>query len=140
MNNESLTIKTVAEYYEFQAEMYSTPENEAYLYQVYRLLKNMKPGTRIEIDRLVKPANLPKFIRCVCLYFWDIDNTIEFDREYKFIKKLEPFPYLCKIKKSNDKHKNCRCIVLIQWYSTFFVRVIPHILSLQLCTPKVIGA
>jgi hypothetical protein len=27
-----------------------------------------------------------------------------------------------------------------QWYSTFFVRVPPHIISLQLCTPKVVGA
>jgi hypothetical protein len=26
-----------------------------------------------------------------------------------------------------------------QWYSTFFVRVPPDIISLQLCTPKVVG-
>jgi hypothetical protein len=31
-------------------------------------------------------------------------------------------------------------ISLEQWYSTFFVRVPPHIISLQLCTPKVVGA
>jgi hypothetical protein len=30
--------------------------------------------------------------------------------------------------------------VLVQWYSTFFVRVPPHIISLQLCTLKVVGA
>jgi hypothetical protein len=28
---------------------------------------------------------------------------------------------------------------LVQWYSTFFVRVPPDIISLQLCTPKVVG-
>jgi hypothetical protein len=28
---------------------------------------------------------------------------------------------------------------LQQWYSTFFVRVPPDIISLQLCTPKVVG-
>jgi hypothetical protein len=28
---------------------------------------------------------------------------------------------------------------LYQWYSTFFVRVPPDIISLQLCTPKVVG-
>jgi hypothetical protein len=28
---------------------------------------------------------------------------------------------------------------LKQWYSTFFVRVPPDIISLQLCTPKVVG-
>jgi hypothetical protein len=27
-----------------------------------------------------------------------------------------------------------------QWYSTFFVRVPPDTISLQLCTPKVVGA
>jgi hypothetical protein len=30
-------------------------------------------------------------------------------------------------------------IRLSQWYSTFFVRVPPDIISLQLCTPKVVG-
>jgi hypothetical protein len=29
--------------------------------------------------------------------------------------------------------------VLGQWYSTFFVRVPPDIIPLQLCTPKVVG-
>jgi hypothetical protein len=29
--------------------------------------------------------------------------------------------------------------LLDQWYSTFFVRVPPDIISLQLCTPKVVG-
>jgi hypothetical protein len=28
---------------------------------------------------------------------------------------------------------------LAQWCSTFFVRVPPDIISLQLCTPKVVG-
>jgi hypothetical protein len=28
---------------------------------------------------------------------------------------------------------------LIQWYSTFFVRVPPNVISLQLRTPKVVG-
>jgi hypothetical protein len=28
---------------------------------------------------------------------------------------------------------------LLQWYSTFFFRVPPVIISLQLCTPKVVG-
>jgi hypothetical protein len=28
---------------------------------------------------------------------------------------------------------------LVQWYSTFFLRVPPDIISLQLCTPKVVG-
>ena len=29
---------------------------------------------------------------------------------------------------------------LDQWYSTFFVRVPPDIMSFELCTPKVVGA
>jgi hypothetical protein len=32
-----------------------------------------------------------------------------------------------------------RCNPIYQWYSTFFVRVPPDIISLQLCTPKVVG-
>jgi hypothetical protein len=30
-------------------------------------------------------------------------------------------------------------LTLEQWYSTFFVRVPPDIISLQLCTPRVVG-
>jgi hypothetical protein len=29
--------------------------------------------------------------------------------------------------------------IVNMWYSTFFVRVPPDIISLQLCTPKVVG-
>jgi hypothetical protein len=29
---------------------------------------------------------------------------------------------------------------LMQWYSTFFVRVPPHIIFLRLCTPRVVDA
>jgi hypothetical protein len=35
--------------------------------------------------------------------------------------------------------KLCLYNTLSQWYSTFFVRVPPDIISLQLCTPKVVG-
>jgi hypothetical protein len=28
---------------------------------------------------------------------------------------------------------------LVQWYSTFFIRIPPNIISLGLCTPKVVG-
>jgi hypothetical protein len=42
-----------------------------------------------------------------------------------------------------DGHRVCDLVsvasVLDQWYSTFFVRVPPDIISLQLCTPKVVG-
>jgi hypothetical protein len=33
----------------------------------------------------------------------------------------------------------CNLVEVDQWYSTFFVRVPPDIISLQLCTPKVVG-
>jgi hypothetical protein len=33
----------------------------------------------------------------------------------------------------------CGIYGLDQWYSTFFVRVPPDIIYLQLCTPKVVG-
>jgi hypothetical protein len=46
----------------------------------------------------------------------------------------------------NEVNKSCNSVtpvektrILDQWYSTFFVRVPPDIISLQLCTPKVVG-
>jgi hypothetical protein len=47
----------------------------------------------------------------------------------------------------NHKFQTCKLLNFVvhdsgleQWYSTFFVRVPPHIISLQPCTPKVVGA
>jgi hypothetical protein len=40
----------------------------------------------------------------------------------------------------NSSHKHAQNFSsLEQWYSTFFVRVPPDIISLQLCTPEVVG-
>jgi hypothetical protein len=36
-------------------------------------------------------------------------------------------------------YTGCAIWALDQWYSTFFVRLPPDIISLQLCTPKVVG-
>ena len=82
-----MTLKTIADYTAFLAEMQATDENRRYMNNVYGLLINAKPGVRFEIDKLVMPANLRKFIGCVCLYILDT-NRAEFDNEYKFIKKL----------------------------------------------------
>lgn len=82
-----LTLQTIADYASFLAEMQSTPEDAQYMNRVYSLLSNAKTGARIEIDKITAPANIPKFIRCVCLYICDT-NRAEFDLEYKFIKKL----------------------------------------------------
>jgi hypothetical protein len=39
-----------------------------------------------------------------------------------------------------SEFESCKAFsTLDQWYSTFFVRVPPDIISLQLCTPKVVG-
>jgi hypothetical protein len=40
------------------------------------------------------------------------------------------------VKMSSHASHLCR---LTQWYSTFFVRVPPDTIYLQLCTPKVVG-
>jgi hypothetical protein len=40
---------------------------------------------------------------------------------------------------SRPRRQFCFCVsVLDQWYSTYFVRVPPDVISLQLCTPKII--
>ena len=87
MSNVDLTLQTVADYADFLAEMESTDENRSYMNRVYAMLNEKAPGDRIEIDKFVLPANLRKFIGCVCLYIWDT-NRAEFDNEYKTIKKL----------------------------------------------------
>jgi hypothetical protein len=43
-------------------------------------------------------------------------------------------------KRSKCSGGDGRLFTLSQWYSTFFVRVPPDIISLQLFTPKVVGA
>ena len=82
-----MTLRTVDDYTAFLAEMQATDENTLYMNRVYTVLTNAKPGDRIEMDKIVAPANLRKFIGCVCLYIWDTDLA-EFDNEYKYIKKL----------------------------------------------------
>jgi hypothetical protein len=82
-----MTLQTIGDYSAFLAEMQATGENTRYMNRVYGLLADAKPGDRIYIDTVVAPANLRKFIGCVCLYIWDTDRA-EFDSEYKTIKKL----------------------------------------------------
>ena len=82
-----MTLQTIADYSAFIAEMEATEENRRYMNSVYGLLVNADPGSRIEIDKIVMPANLLKFIGCVCLYIWDTKKA-EFDNEYKYVKKL----------------------------------------------------
>ena len=82
-----MTLKTIADYAAFIAEMEAADDNRLYMRNVYILLENADTGFRIEIDKIVMPANLRKFISCVCLYIWDTDKA-EFDREYKYVKKL----------------------------------------------------
>jgi hypothetical protein len=82
-----MTLQTVGDYSAFLAEMQATDENTRYMNRVYGLLADAKPGDRMDIDKITAPANLRKFIGCVCLYIWDTDRA-EFDSEYKTIKKL----------------------------------------------------
>jgi hypothetical protein len=41
--------------------------------------------------------------------------------------------------REDDTNQELWADSLEQWYSTFFVHVPPDIISLQLCTPKVVG-
>ncbi len=86
-SRSDLTLQTVADYSAFLDEMQATDENTRYMNRVYGMLADAKPGDLFEIDKITAPANLRKFIGCVCLYIWDT-NRAEFDNEYKTIKKL----------------------------------------------------
>jgi hypothetical protein len=86
MNRKQYLLNTIEEARTFIAQMEATPENKHYLNRVYGLLIDAQPGTRIEIDKIVAPANLRKFIGCVCVYIWDTDRAL-FDQEYRIITK-----------------------------------------------------
>ena len=65
----------------------------------------------------------------------------------KAVRQAKSFIYTCNHGPTNANqevgpHPNLMLLLdcLRQWYSTFFVNVPPHIISLQLCTPKDIGA
>jgi hypothetical protein len=81
-----MILETIDDCRAFLAEMEATEENRRYMNRVYGFLMNAKPGARFEIDKIVAPANLRRFIGCVCIYIWDTDNA-EFDSEYKFVRK-----------------------------------------------------
>ena len=87
MSISDLTLKTVGDYAAFVDEMQATEENVAYMNRVYMFLNDAQPGERFEIHKLALQSNMRKFVGCVCLYFWDT-NRVEFDNEYKTIKKL----------------------------------------------------
>jgi hypothetical protein len=87
MSRKDFTLRTIDDCAAFLAEMEATEENRRYMNRVYLMLIDAKPGDRIEIDKIVTPANLRKFISCVCLYIWDTDRA-EFDCAYKTVKKL----------------------------------------------------
>ena len=55
-------LKTIADCTAFLAEMEATAENRRCMNSVYGLLANGKKGLRIEIDKIVMPENLRKFI------------------------------------------------------------------------------
>jgi hypothetical protein len=40
----------------------------------------------------------------------------------------------------HSQQKYEKDVITDQWYSAFFVHVPPDVISLQLCTPKVVGA
>ena len=87
MNRSEMTLKTISEACDFLNDVSLDKEKSQYFNRVYDMLCKAKPGDRIEIDKIVKPENLPMFIGCVCMYILDTDKA-EFDNEYKFIKKL----------------------------------------------------
>ena len=84
--NQSFTLKTISDYAAFLSEMEANEASRAYMNRVYRMLNDMPPGERVEINILAAPANLRRFIGCVCLYIWDT-NKAEFSNDYQTIKK-----------------------------------------------------
>lgn len=77
-------------------EILNSEQGEAFLeYQrkVYQALLALSKGQRIDIDRMVRPANREWFVKIGCLFIWDGHTDYEFASDYSHIRRLpEPKP------------------------------------------------
>jgi len=51
----------------------------SYVDRVYRLLRSMKPGNRLSIEKNVTPENIDLFIKVVCMYISEQTPRSDFD-------------------------------------------------------------
>jgi hypothetical protein len=79
------------------------------------------------------------------------ESGFQNERDYLSKRQKHGMNWLCNGNKSNTSpasflfrlacggDSTCARCALYHWYSIFFVRVPPDVISLQLCTPKVVG-
>lgn len=68
-----------------------TEELRKYVNDVYRFLMNIKPGSRIRIDNIVKRENKKLFIEVVKMYQAEAnDYSVQFNIDYEILRKKQP--------------------------------------------------
>jgi len=88
-DRKDLVLKSRKDIESFLHEYNNNYTTHAYTNKVYSMLTNLKPGTFIELDKLVSDTNLEMFIKSVCLYIIETKiNTIEFSCDYTQVRKL----------------------------------------------------
>jgi hypothetical protein len=107
-----------------------------------RAFARMRKGVRARaIMRTITTEKIPSH-NSVCTNQNQTLNAAihEFTALVEFNPNL--WPGICNIRVAEDPRQVTdinSTDALEQWHSTFFVRVPPDIISLQLCTPKVVG-
>ena len=81
-------LKTQGEVLKFARVMISDPDKNRYINKVYKLLNDMEPGTKINIESIVNTVTMDDFIKCVCVFIAEHPNdNYYFSNDYAFIER-----------------------------------------------------
>lgn len=81
---EQYIIRTRGDLAAFSLE--ASLQYRGYRDKIYGSLMNMRPGQTFDIPKLVNPANIPLFIKIVCLFVRE-NSEYTFSDDYKVIKR-----------------------------------------------------
>jgi hypothetical protein len=81
--NSTYLLRTSPEILIYLRELTNTIEGYDYLNKVYATLLNLNKGNSIIIDKLVKAANIERFVKCVCIFMYERPYYgIQFSNDY----------------------------------------------------------
>ena len=96
------------EFTAFALEMKKTAANYTYMNRVYLHLLYMLPGNTIDIAATVKPENLERFIKLVCLFMYERpDYNVQFSNDYLQVIRKQGIPAK-KEKETTEKTDNLK--------------------------------
>lgn len=81
------------EFKAFALEMKKTAESYTYMNRVYMHLLLLYPGSTIDIAATVKPENLERFIKLVCLFMYENPAyNVQFSNDYLQVIRKQGIP------------------------------------------------